>query len=210
MSALWAVAVALAAQNTEKPEIDEKAGTVGFTARAVKQDVYAELKGVIEYAIVNKGGKAYESLFEAGVDPLALREALQKVGIEPGKPAYEDDDGKAHPPTGGKLAIRVEWKDGDKARSEPLEAFITDTTTGKAMAPVQWLFTGSKKGFVPALERPDFMVLNTNNLVALHHGDGTVLVTNPVASTSGNRYKTNKDLLPKEGTPVRIVMQAVK
>lgn len=210
MNAVWAVLAAVAAQNADKPDIDEKAGTVAFTARVVKQDVYAELKGVIEYAIVNKGGKAYESLFEAAVDPLALREALQKVGVEPGKPATEDDEGKPHPPTGGKLALRVEWKDGDKARSEPLEAFIIDTTTGKAMAPVQWLFTGSKKGFVPALERSDFMVLNTNNLVALHHGDGTVLVTNPVVSTTGNRYKTNKDLLPKEGTAVRIVMQAVR
>lgn len=210
MSALWAMAVALAAQNADKPEIDEKAGTVAFGAKAVKQDVYAELKGVIEYAIVNKGGKAYESLFEASVDPIGLREALQKIGVEPGKPAYEDDDGKAHPPSGGKLSIRVEWKDGEKPRSEPIEAFIVDTTTGKAMAPVQWLFTGSKKGFVPALERPDFMVLNTNNLVALHHSDGTVLATNPTASTSGNRYKTNKDLLPKEGTSVRIVMQAVR
>jgi hypothetical protein len=104
----------------------------------------------------------------------------------------------------------VEWKDGDKARSEPIEAFIIDTTTSKAMAPVQWLFTGSKRGFIPTLERQDFMVINTKNLVALHHSDGTVLVTNPEPSKSGNRYKTNKDLLPKEGTPVRIVMQAMK
>lgn len=210
MIAVWAAALALAAQNADKPEVDEKAGTVAFAAKAVKQDVYAELKGVVEYAIVNKGGKGYESLFEAAVDPLALHEAIRTVGVAPGKPAYEDDDGKAHPPTGGTLAIRVEWKDGDKARSEPIEAFIVDTTTGKAMEPVKWLFTGSKKGFVPALERADLMVLNTNNLVALHQTDGTVLVTNPVASKSGNRYKTNKDLLPKEGTPVRIVMQAAR
>ena len=210
MNALWAVAVALAAQNADKPELDEKAGTASFAAKVVKQEVYAELKGVIEYAIVNKGGKGYESLFEAAVDPIALHQALQTLGVQPGKPAYEDDDGKAHPPTGGTLAIRVEWKDGDKARSEPIEAFIIDSTTGKPMEPVRWLFTGSKKGFIPTLEKQDLMVLNTNNLVALHQTDGTVLVTNPVASTTGNRYKTNKDLLPKEGTPVRIVMHALK
>ena len=204
-----AVLLGLAAQALEAPALDEKAGTVSFSAVTLKPEVYAQLKGVIEYVVVNKGGKAYESVFESAVDSMALYEGLKKLGLQPGKPAREEDD-KKFPPEGGKVRISVEWKDGDKARKEPIGAFVLDTVTGKPMAAVDWIFTGSKKGFIPDLERQDLLVQTSKNLVALHHSDPTVLATNPTASTDGNRYKVNKELLPKEGTPVRILFEAAR
>jgi hypothetical protein len=60
------------AQALEAPAVDEKAGTVSFAAVTLKPEVYAQLKGVIEYVVVNKGGKAYESVFESAVDSMAL------------------------------------------------------------------------------------------------------------------------------------------
>jgi hypothetical protein len=199
----------LLAQALETPAVDEKAGTVSFAAVTLKPEVYAQLKGVIEYVVVNKGGKAYESVFESAVDSMALYEGLKKLGIQPGKPAREEDARK-FPPEGGKVRISVEWKDGDKARKEPIAAFVLDTVTGKPMAVVDWIFTGSKKGFIPDLERQDLLVQTSKNLVALHHADPTVLATNPTATDDGNRYKANKELLPKEGTAVRIVFEAAK
>lgn len=196
------------AQELEKPAVDEKAGTVSFSATTLKPEVYEQLKGVIEYALVNKGGKAYESLFESAVDPKALFDALKALGVSPGRPLTDDGEKKS-PPEGGKLRILVEWKDGDTARKEPITAFVLDSATAQAMAPVEWLFTGSKKGFIPDLERQDLLALSSKNLVALHQSDPTVLVTNPVAG-DGNRWKSNKAALPKEGTRVRIIFEAVK
>ncbi|HEX7901019.1 MAG TPA: YdjY domain-containing protein [Planctomycetota bacterium] len=202
-----AVLLGLALQALEKPAVDGT--TVSFGAVTLKPEVYAQLKGAIEYVLVNKGGKAYESVFESAVDPMALYEGLKKLGAAPGRPAREEDEKKL-PPEGGKLRIFVEWKDGDKARKEPIGAFVLDTTTGKPMGAADWIFTGSKKGFIPDLERQDLLVLVAKNLVALHHSDPTVLATNPTASADGNRYKANKELLPKEGTPVKVIFEAVR
>ena len=197
------------AQGLEAPVVDEKAGTLSFSALTLKPEVYAQLKGAIEYVVVNKGGKSYESVFESNVDPMALYEGLKKLGVAPGRPAREDEAGKTQPPEGGKFRIFALWKDGDKERREHAGAFVLDTATGKAMEAVEWLFTGSKKGFIPDLERQDLLVLTSKNLVALHQSDPTVIGTNPVAA-GGNRYKVNKDLMPKEGTPVRIVFEAAR
>lgn len=196
----------LAAPQAGTVHVDEKAGTVSFAAVAVKLDLQPQLKGVVEYVLVNKGGKDYESLFRAEVDAGALYEGLKKLGVQPGAPPADE---KA-PPTGGKLKISVEWKQGDQARKDPVEAFVLDTKTGKPMEPVAWVFTGSKQGFVPDLEKTDLLVKQNKNLVALVQIDPTVLVMNPVLDASGHRYKANKDLLPKEGTPVRIVFEAAK
>jgi hypothetical protein len=208
MIATFLAGLALA-QGLEKPALDETAGTVSFSAVTLKPEVYAQLKGAIEYVVVNKGGKAYESVFESAVDSMALYEALKKLGIQPGKPAREEED-KKFPPEGGKIRISVEWKEGEKARKEPISAFVLDTVTGKAMADADWIFTGSKKGFIPELERQDLLVQSSKNLVSLHHADPTVLATNPKATDDGSRYKANKDILPKEGTAVKIVFEPAR
>ena len=201
-----AVLLLLAPPQMEPLRVDEKAGTVSFGAVAVKLDLQPQLKGVVEYAIVNKGGKDYESLFRAEIDAGALYDGLKRIGVQPGAPPADE---KA-PPTGGKLKVSVEWKQGDQARKDPIEAFVLDTRTGKPMEPVAWVFTGSKQGFVPDLEKTDLLVKQQKNLVALVQIDPTVLVMNPVPDAAGHRYKANKDLIPKEGTAVRIIFEAAK
>src|SRR5689334_4579382 len=126
----------------EAPKVDEKAGTVSFSAKSCKTDVYKETRGYVEFAITLPKGKPYESLFEAPVDPVKLHEGLQKIGAKPGKPAADEKT----PATGGKLKISVRWKDGDKDRSEPIEKFIYDEEAKKTLESVQWIYQGSKEG----------------------------------------------------------------
>jgi hypothetical protein len=158
---------------------------------------------------VNPGGKAYESLFEANVDPLALLEGLKKAGGKPGQPAKIEED-KTVIPEGSTVRIRVEWKDGDRDRKEPIEAFLIDGKAGKPMESKGWLFTGSKPAFNPATNRQDPAVLLTKNLAGLHWIDGSVLLTNPEFTKEGGRYTLNPALSLKEGTPVRIVLETAK
>jgi hypothetical protein len=193
----------------DKPEIDEKAGTVAFPAVALKTEVYADLKGVIEYVVVNKGGKSYEALFEANVDALAVHAGLRTIGVAPGQPAREED-GRKRLPEGGQVRLFVEWTAGAEKKRAPAESFVLDTTTGKPMTAGAWFFTGSKKGFVPELERQELLVLITKNLVGLHHNDPTTLLTNPASSPVAHRYKAVPEALLKEGTPVRLVLEAVR
>src|SRR5262249_45417493 len=158
---------------------------------------HPQLKGAIEYVITMPGGKSYESCFEAGrLDPIKLHEGLQKIGAKPGHPANE-----AKTAEGDKLKLSVEWKDGEKTRTEPIESFSLDEETKKTLEKVQWIYAGSKKGYVPELDADSLMVISTKNLLGLYQNDPTPLITNPVPLMGGHRYKANRELLPKEGTP---------
>jgi hypothetical protein len=195
-----------AAQELEPLKVDEKAGQVSFGAKACKLDVYPQLKGAIEYVITMPGGKSYESCFEAGrLDPLKLNDALQKIGAKPGHPANESKTAE-----GDKLKITVEWKAGEKTRTEPIESFIIDEEIKKSPEKVQWIYAGSKKGYVPEIDADSLMVVSTKNLLGLYQNDPTPLITNPLPLMAGHRYKANRELLPKEGTPVRIIVEVAK
>ena len=201
-----AASVGIAQDKLEPLKVDEKAGQVSFGARTCKLDVHPQLKGAIEFVITLPGGKSYESCFEAGrLDPLKLHEALQKIGAKPGHPANE-----AKTAEGDKLKISVEWKDGDKTRTEPIESFIYDEEGKKPLEKVQWIYAGSKKGYVPELDTDSLMVVSSKNLMGLYQGDPTPLITNPEPIIVGHRYRANRQLLPKEGTPVRIIIEAAK
>jgi len=189
----------------EALKVDAAAGRLSFGARAAKQDVYEKLQGFIEYVMVFPKGKEYESLFICPVDPRALFEGMKKIGLETGAPATEESA-----PTGGKLKIWVEWKEGESARREPIESFVWNVHTEKPMEPGSWVFTGSREGYDPELDKDVLQVTLTKNLMGLYHEDSTVLIQPPVRPKDSRSFKPNKQLLPKEGTRVRIVFEAVR
>jgi len=134
-AALIVLALLGAAQDLEGLKIDEKAGQVSFGAKTCKLDQHPQLKGAIEYLITMPHGKSYESCFETGpLDPLKLHQALQKIGLKPGHSANEAKTAEGDP-----LKISVEWKDGDKTRTEPIESFVLDEETKKPMEKVKWI-----------------------------------------------------------------------
>jgi hypothetical protein len=199
-------AAMLLTQDLEPLKVDEKAGQVTFGAKTAKIDAQPQLKGAIEYVITMPRGKTYESLFEsAPIDAMKLFEAIKKIGAKPGHAANESATAE-----GDKLKISVEWKDGDKTRTEPIEAFIYDEQTKKTLEKSAWIFAGSKEGYVPELDAMGLMVVSSKNLMGLYQGDPTPLITNPTPIITGHRYKANKELLPKEGTPVKIIIEVAK
>jgi hypothetical protein len=209
LAAIFAALVPVlgAAQESGSLQIDAARGAISFAARVAKFDQYEQLKGAIEYLVVMPGGKEYESVFVAPVDPIALYEGLKKIGVEPGKSGSTEEK---TPPEGGRLRIWVEWKDGDKDRREPAETFVLDVLSGKPMEVKPWVFTGSREVFNPAEGKMTLGVLNTKNVIALYHNDATVLVQPSSLAKDPHQFKVNKPAVPREGTPVRIVLEAVK
>lgn len=208
MAALFLLAGAggLRGQDLEPLKVDVQAGRVTFGAKAVRTDVYPQLKGAVEYLITMPRGKSYESCFESGaLDATKLYQAIQQIGVKPGKPASEEK-----PAEGGLLKMSVEWKEDEKTRLEPIESFIIDEETKKPMEHIHWVFFGSKQGYVPEIDAMGLLVLSTKNLVGLYQGDPTPLIVNPTPLMTGHRYRINKRLLPKEGTPVKIIIEAAK
>lgn len=209
LAAIFAALVPVlgAAQESGSLQIDAAKGTISFAARVAKFDQYEQLKGAIEYLVVMPGGKEYESVFVAPLDPIALYEGLKKIGVEPGKSGSNE---QKTPPEGGRLRLWVEWKDGDKDRREPAETFVLDVLSGKPMEVKPWVFTGSREVFNPAEGKMTLGVLNTKNVIALYHNDATVLVQPSSLAKDPHQFKVNKPAVPREGTPVRIVLEAVK
>jgi hypothetical protein len=206
-----ALAAALAspapARQAEAVQVDEKAGTVSFGAKVAQFDKYEQLKGAIEYLLVMPGGKEYEAVLVAAIDPVALYEGMKKIGLAPGKSGSQEDKTA---PEGGKLKITVSWKDGDKERKEPAETLVLDALSNKPMEQKPWIFNGSREVFNPAEGKMTLGALNTKNVVALYWNDSTVLVQPSLAAKDAHQFKVNKASAPKSGTAVRVTFESVK
>ena len=188
-------------------QIDEKERRISFTGNFARQNIYAQLKGAIEYVACTTGGKEYESLIVCDVDPIAINDALLKIGFKPGQAAHEDGD-RMVLPRGPGLKIWIEYNDGKETKRVPVEAFILDTVTGKAMNPVGWAYTGSRESKDPQSGKMTLEVALVKNLISLHHKDPTVLLQNPLQDgANDSRYKSLAENLPKEGTPITMIWE---
>lgn len=186
------------------PTVDEKARTVTVPAVAAKQGTYDVLKGAIEYALVAKGGKEYESLFVTPCTAQDLNDALLKIGLKAGRPATDDA-----PPRGRPVRVFVECEQSGKTVRRPIDAFLAYIKApDKPVEPLPWTFTGSSKGFDPAAGKEVLQASVTQSLIGLHYNDSTPLVQNPRAECrESNIYRANLKELPAADSKVRIVFE---
>lgn len=209
IAAATLLAAVPAALGADPVETEKTALSVRIKGRVAKQQVYAQLEGVIEYVACCPGGKEYESLFVCDADPQALFDSLVRSGVRAGTPARDEAD-KYILPTGGRVTISVEWNRGGWGRRAPLETFVLDTATGQPMPSVEWIFTGSRQSRDPATGKTMLEALTVKNLISLHHLDPTVLIQNSLqAARDDGRYKANLAALPPEGTAVTLVLAPV-
>jgi hypothetical protein len=187
--------------------VDTAQRRVELVATVAKREHDDVLKGAIEYFLVSKGGKAYESVFETDVKADALDRALKQVGLKPGAPPAAQ--GAA--PTGPGVQIEVLLK-GENGAEKTLRAgeLVLDVVEAKALSDLSWTYTGSRMMEDPATGKRVLMAAQTNNLVSTHREDATVLLMNPLPTASGNRYKRNETALPKAGTKVRLVFRPAR
>ncbi len=199
----------------DRPVVDAAARTLSIPATAAKQNVYDQLKGAIEYVLVNPGGKEYETLFFTTVDAQAIFDALESLKLRRGKPAGEEA-GQAVPPRGDRVTIQVKWTGPDgKPRIDPVESFVLDMKDGGGgggvMKPTEWVYTSSRRVKDPGSGKEVLDAVMLKNLISLHTIEPGVLIQNAArnASESG-RYKTKLDALPKVGTPVTLILTPVE
>lgn len=189
----------------EKIAVDEKAKSVAVAAAFAKQGTYDVLKGAIEYLVVAKGGKEYETIFVIEATPDELHQALLQIGLEPGEPAKD-----GNPPKGKGVRILAEYEaDGKKVR-RPADEFVVSAKTGKPLEPGPWAFTGSTKGYDPAADKEVLQAAVSKNIVGLHWLDATPLIQNPRAECKEqNIYKPYAPALPQPGTPALVIFERV-
>ncbi len=199
---------------TEKPKgiiVDAAARTVAVPAEVARQETYKQLKGAIEYALVGKGGKVYETVFVTEHSAEEIQQALLAIGLRPGAPT----DGQS-PPRGMPLRLFVESPGGGKAARRPLEEFILRVRrsedppgeTAEPLEPCDWPFAGSSLTRDPQTDQPALQASLTESIIGLHWSDRSPLLANPrPESRQENIYRANVSALPPAGAAVRIIFQ---
>ena len=216
-AALAAPAMALAAEPKPEPKaadaakpaaivVDEKARTVSVPAVVAKQGKYEDvLKGAIEYLVVAKGGRDYETVFITQTTAPEIYDALLKTGLRPGTPPGPDV-----PPKGQPVNVFVEYEQGGKKVRRPADEFLAYLKDDKPVEPKPWLFTGSSLGFDPETNKNVIQAALTKNLVGLHpHDPSPLLVNSREEAKQPNLYRARKTDVPPAGTEVRLVFERV-
>ena len=154
-----------------------------------------------------KGQKAHETAVTIDCKPSDVHKAVESLGLKAGKP----ENGGDKEPQGPEVSIFLEFQNEDKeTKRVPIEKTMVSVTTGKAMPKVKWRFTGS------AMVQPDpnkdekvYGADTTGTLIAIFPvTDLTVFQTN--LTFKDEKYvklETDKKLVPKEGTPVKVVIE---
>jgi acylphosphatase len=182
--------------------VDTEARAVRIPAAAAEQGKYDVLKGAIEYVLVSKGGKEYETLFITECTPEAIQRALAEAAFEPGAPAQ---DGKA--PEGARAGIFVEYEEAGKTIHRPVDELILLGRTRERLRPRSWVVTGSTRAFDPQAGKDVLQCAVTRNIVGLHYGDPSPLLQNSRSEAwDENIYRADAAALPAPGKPVTLVL----
>lgn len=163
-----------------------------------------------------KGKKAHETVLTIEANPSAVHKGLEAVGLKPGKsakgsaPKEGDPDPKAEGP---EVNVFIEVPDGAGGTKRlTLDKVLMDPKTKKAPPKMSFVFTGSALT-APDPNKPDDKKYGadlTGSLICLFP------VTDEVVLQTGWTMKEEKflkldvrpDVLPKEGTPVKLVIEA--
>jgi hypothetical protein len=205
---------ALAADATPGIAVDKDKRTVAIDAKIAPRKIddprYKEIYPVEVIACwaFPKGQKAHETVVTIDVKPSEVHKALESLGLKPGKPVMGESK---EPPQGPdvKVSLEVPGADGRPKRL-PIEKILIDPKTNKPMPKVQWRFTGS------SLKQPDpdkpekvYGADLTGTLIAIFPvTNETVFQTNlTMKEEKYVKLETNKKLLPKEGTPVKLILE---
>ncbi|MBY0526282.1 MAG: YdjY domain-containing protein [Gemmataceae bacterium] len=161
------------------------------------------------------GQKAHETVitFDFSFKPSQVHKALEELGLKPGKPALGEGDGKEMPVAEGpECGIFLEFTADGVDKKLPIEKTLVSRDNPKLkLPPMKWRFTGS------VMKQP-----NPDKPEKVYGADlsGTLISVFPVTDTTVFqtqltmkeekliKMETNKTLLPKEGTPCKLVIEA--
>ncbi len=155
-----------------------------------------------------RGQKAHETVVTIEAKPSEVHKGLEALGLKPGTPAVGDSKDA---PAGPEVKIFLEFlgPDGEKKRVA-IERTMVDIQTGKPLKTLKWRFTGS------ARIKPD---PNKDETIYAADQSGTLIAIFPVTNQTVFqtnltmkeekfvKLETDKKLLPKEGTAVKLVLE---
>lgn len=176
--------------------IDAKAREVSVPCRVNQRE------GLLEYTLVGETGKRHESLLWTAVEPYNLQVALLLLGLQKGRSL--DFQGDPRRPEGDPVRLRVEWSEAGVAKTRSLESLVRNQGTNAPMQETDWIFTGSK------MWNGIFAAQAERSIIAVFH-DPAAIIDNPLPDGGSDKvWVPNPETTPPVGTPVTLVIKAVK
>lgn len=152
-----------------------------------------------------KGKKAHETVVTIDVLPSDVAKAVESLGVKAGKPAV-GEDAKAEGP---EVAIFIETAPADGGKKLSIDKILVDPKTNKPMPKAKFHFTGSGPSKVPGKPDVPFGADTTGSLIMLFPVDAETVFQSAFTMKEEKYLKLDvkKDALPKEGTPVKLVLE---
>jgi hypothetical protein len=193
--------------------VDRPNRTITLTCTVAPRKL-AHLKEIYPIEVVAttpQGQKAHETIvLFSGIKASDVQRAVEQLGLKPGKPAKGDEV-----PQGPEVKISLEiGAPGARPRRLPIESLLVDRKTGRPMtSPLKWYFTGSVMR-QPDPEKDDKVpgADVTGTLITLFPvTDDTIFQSSlTMKDEAVLKLETNKNVLPKEGTPATLVIEAAR
>ena len=190
-----------------KMRLNKTAGSLTFPGKLNME------KGLLEYLICTPQGPTHESLLTTEVQPSDLHFGMLLLGAKgagiftpapaDAPPAQIDAEYLKRAPRlqGDNIVLIASWKDAaGKIRSNPVEAWVLNTSTRKAATRGPWIYTGS--------------MFNENVFLAQAQGIHASVITNPAAlinnprkgSENDQTWEVNEKTVPPLDTPLEIII----
>jgi hypothetical protein len=155
------------------------------------------------------GQKAHETVvtFDFETKPSLVHKALEQLGLKPGKPVK----GGEEEPQGPEVKILLEFTGADGAMKKmPAEKALVGPNPKFKMPPFKWRFTGSvMKQLDPTKPDKVYGADVSGTLISIFPvTDETVFQTQmTMKEEKFLKMETNKELLPKIGTDVKLIIE---
>lgn len=173
--------------------------------------------GILEYLVVAREGKAYESIMEMDVKPSDLHAALLMIGAVPGTIEEEFTGDRKGDPTdvekkgkASRFGMSVQWTRDGKTIEMPAEELLYSREDDSAGHGFAWAFTGSY--FYRDKDGNEYYSADEGKSIAGIWYDGSALFN--LAEKSKNPYRgsnfgfeVNTGKVPPKDTAVKIVFQ---
>lgn len=177
-------------------QIHKKARSVTFPAQ-VNID-----KGPLEYLLVQSGDKTHESLLRTEIDPYYLSIAFPLLGFE-GSDSPLVQQGAPDTPKGEAVKITIVYREGNKSRKVPAEAWVVKKIGEQEESPsMSWTYTGSK------VMQGTLLAQVQGVIVAICYDPAALIDNATPGGESDEIWFVKEGVVPPAGTPVTVVIKA--
>jgi hypothetical protein len=197
-------------------EVDKEKKTVAIDAKIAPRkmpyldQIYPiEVIACFAYNGPKKGEKAHETVVTIEATPSEVHKALESLGLNVGKPADLQNDKPAEGPV---LNVYIEFNKEDGSKKRVLvNQILLDIKNGKPLPKsVKFHFTGSEMVQIdPAKPEKSYGADQSGTLIAIFPVTGKTVMQSTLTMKEEKYVKleTDKKVLPKEGMPVKLILE---